>query len=209
MDDRQSHYAFAVKDDGPGIPAQFHDQIFKMFHTLRPRDQVEGSGMGLAMVRKNSKSLAGRWNSNLGRQRKLLSVHLAEAAARDQRRKSMTPSDSHYVSHYSTPVNLVLVEDGDGDERLSWRLSQEAQGATPFASYHIRPVNIVLVEDDDGDAKAVRRAFQKAKIANPFVRAVDGLDALDILRGANGKAKVASPYLLLVDLNMPRMGGSS
>jgi signal transduction histidine kinase len=46
-------YAFAVKDDGPGIGAQFHDQIFEMFRTLRPRDQVEGSGMGLAMVRKH------------------------------------------------------------------------------------------------------------------------------------------------------------
>jgi PAS domain S-box-containing protein len=46
-------YAFAVKDDGPGIAAQFHEEVFQMFRTLRPRDQVEGSGMGLAMVRKH------------------------------------------------------------------------------------------------------------------------------------------------------------
>jgi two-component system sensor kinase FixL len=50
--DLGSHYAFAVGDDGPGIPAQFHGRIFKMFQTLKPRDQVEGSGMGLAIVRK-------------------------------------------------------------------------------------------------------------------------------------------------------------
>lgn len=50
--DLGSHYVFAVKDDGPGIPAQFHGKIFKMFQTLKPRDQVEGSGMGLAIVRK-------------------------------------------------------------------------------------------------------------------------------------------------------------
>jgi signal transduction histidine kinase len=43
---------FAVSDDGPGIPAAFHDKIFQMFQTLKPRDQVEGSGMGLAIVRK-------------------------------------------------------------------------------------------------------------------------------------------------------------
>jgi PAS domain S-box-containing protein len=43
---------FTVRDDGPGIPQQYHQQIFNMFQTLRPRDQVEGSGMGLAMVRK-------------------------------------------------------------------------------------------------------------------------------------------------------------
>jgi signal transduction histidine kinase len=52
-------YAFEVIDDGPGIPAQFHDQIFKMFQTLKPRDRVEGSGMGLAMVRKNIEVFGG------------------------------------------------------------------------------------------------------------------------------------------------------
>ncbi len=46
-------FRFSVKDDGPGIPAEYHEQIFKMFQTLKPRDQVEGSGMGLAMVRKH------------------------------------------------------------------------------------------------------------------------------------------------------------
>ena len=43
---------FSVKDDGPGIAPQFQDRIFNMLQTLRPRDQVEGSGMGLAIVRK-------------------------------------------------------------------------------------------------------------------------------------------------------------
>jgi signal transduction histidine kinase len=57
--DDGARYAFMVKDDGPGIPAQFHDQIFKMFQTLKPRDQVEGSGMGLAMVRKNIEVFGG------------------------------------------------------------------------------------------------------------------------------------------------------
>jgi PAS domain S-box-containing protein len=57
--DRGTDYAFAVKDDGPGISPQFHDQIFKMFQTLKPRDQVEGSGMGLAMVRKNIEVFGG------------------------------------------------------------------------------------------------------------------------------------------------------
>jgi PAS domain S-box-containing protein len=43
-------YVFAVADDGEGIPAQYADRVFEMFQTLKPRDQVEGSGMGLAIV---------------------------------------------------------------------------------------------------------------------------------------------------------------
>jgi PAS domain S-box-containing protein len=60
VEDEGDLYSFAVKDDGPGIAAQFHDQVFEMFRTLRPRDQVEGSGMGLAMVRKHIEVAGGR-----------------------------------------------------------------------------------------------------------------------------------------------------
>jgi len=62
VEEDESAYAFAVKDDGPGIPAQFHDQIFMMFKTLKPRDQVEGSGMGLALVRKHIAVFGGTLN---------------------------------------------------------------------------------------------------------------------------------------------------
>ena len=43
---------FSVTDDGPGIAKEFHERIFGMFQTLRARDEVEGSGMGLAFVKK-------------------------------------------------------------------------------------------------------------------------------------------------------------
>ncbi len=49
---RESAVAFTVADDGPGVPPQFRERVFGMFQTLRPRDEVEGSGMGLAIVRK-------------------------------------------------------------------------------------------------------------------------------------------------------------
>ena len=45
-------FEFAVADDGPGIAPKFHERIFQMFRTLQPRDQVEGSGMGLSFVAK-------------------------------------------------------------------------------------------------------------------------------------------------------------
>ena len=50
---------FHVADDGPGIPPAFHERIFQMFQTLKPRDQVEGSGMGLAIVKKEVESNGG------------------------------------------------------------------------------------------------------------------------------------------------------
>ncbi len=43
---------FEVSDDGPGIPPGYEDKIFQLFETLKSRDKVEGSGMGLALVRK-------------------------------------------------------------------------------------------------------------------------------------------------------------
>jgi len=43
---------FAVADDGPGIDPKFRERVFRMFTTLKPRDKVEGSGMGLAIVKR-------------------------------------------------------------------------------------------------------------------------------------------------------------
>jgi signal transduction histidine kinase len=45
-------YQFHIQDDGPGIAPKYHQKIFTLFQTLKPRDQVEGSGMGLALVAK-------------------------------------------------------------------------------------------------------------------------------------------------------------
>ncbi len=45
-------YEFSIKDDGPGIPKKYHARIFELFQTLKRRDEVEGSGMGLAIIKK-------------------------------------------------------------------------------------------------------------------------------------------------------------
>ncbi len=54
-----TQYRFTISDDGPGIEAEFHERIFMMFETLRPRDQVEGSGMGLAIIKKSIETYGG------------------------------------------------------------------------------------------------------------------------------------------------------
>ena len=45
-------WRFRVVDDGPGIPPRYRERVFHLFATLRRRDEVEGSGMGLAIVQK-------------------------------------------------------------------------------------------------------------------------------------------------------------
>jgi len=43
---------FSVSDDGPGIPTKYQDKIFELFEKLESRDSVEGSGLGLSLVKK-------------------------------------------------------------------------------------------------------------------------------------------------------------
>jgi PAS domain S-box-containing protein len=45
-------FEFAVRDNGPGIAPEYHERIWGIFQTLAPRDQVEGSGVGLSVVKK-------------------------------------------------------------------------------------------------------------------------------------------------------------
>jgi signal transduction histidine kinase len=55
QDDRSSSppmIEFVVADDGPGIEPQYHEKVFMIFQTLEARDKVEGTGVGLSLVRK-------------------------------------------------------------------------------------------------------------------------------------------------------------
>jgi CheY-like chemotaxis protein len=71
-----------------------------------------------------------------------------------------------------------------------------------------RELNILLVEDDELDVMNVQRAFKKNNISNPLFVAANGLEALDMLRGAGpGPHVPPSRRIILLDLNMPRMGG--
>ena len=64
-------------------------------------------------------------------------------------------------------------------------------------------INILLVEDDEVDVMNVKRAFKKNNITNPLTVKHDGIEALKTLRDG----EVDFPCIILLDLNMPRMGG--
>jgi CheY-like chemotaxis protein len=69
-------------------------------------------------------------------------------------------------------------------------------------------VHLLHVEDDELCIMGLARAFESARISNPLSFAHDGIEALDMLRGTNGRPRFPRPYVILLDLNMPRMGGA-
>ncbi len=68
-------------------------------------------------------------------------------------------------------------------------------------------INLLLVEDDDVDAEAIQRAFIRQRIANPFTVVANGIEALKCLRGEDGYERLARPFMILLDINMPKMNG--
>ena len=73
---------------------------------------------------------------------------------------------------------------------------------------HTQQLNILLVEDDEVDVMNVQRALKKNNATSTLYRAANGIEALAMLRSNNQIAtKDNSRLLILLDLNMPKMGG--
>lgn len=70
-----------------------------------------------------------------------------------------------------------------------------------------KTVSILLVEDDKIDQKALQRSFKKLRISNPLVIANDGVEAWDILTSAEDSVELKRPFMIILDINMPRMNG--
>ncbi|MEO8087925.1 MAG: ATP-binding protein [Bacteroidota bacterium] len=52
VETHENGWTFSVKDNGPGIDPKFHEKVFVIFQTLNRRDDVESTGVGLAIVKK-------------------------------------------------------------------------------------------------------------------------------------------------------------
>ena len=63
---------------------------------------------------------------------------------------------------------------------------------------------LLVVDDDRVSVMAVRRAVRQSGLPNPVEIARDGEEALAALRA---RPPDAAPCIVLLDLNMPRMGG--
>jgi len=66
---------------------------------------------------------------------------------------------------------------------------------------------LLHVEDDDLCLMGMQRALKVANVRNPIACAHDGIEALEMLRGTNGRPRLPRPLIIILDLNMPRMNG--
>lgn len=73
---------------------------------------------------------------------------------------------------------------------------------------YLQSIIILLIEDDPGDQKLTKKSLLDAKIVNDVIITESGEQALDYLeRSLNGDSQSPRPDLILLDLNMPGMGG--
>jgi CheY-like chemotaxis protein len=71
----------------------------------------------------------------------------------------------------------------------------------------VRALDVLIVDDDDADAMMIEEALQEAPVPPVVHRVIDGGQALEYLRREGQFSDAVRPDLILLDLNMPRMGG--
>jgi len=72
----------------------------------------------------------------------------------------------------------------------------------------LEPISILLVEDDPADQKLIRASLKQQRLANDLHIVSSGEEGIDFLqRRGDYSGRAAQPNLILLDLNMPGMGG--
>lgn len=69
------------------------------------------------------------------------------------------------------------------------------------------PIKFLVVDDDRISVMSIKRALKKLDVINPIVVARDGIEALDVLRGSANTDPLSPPFIITLDINMPRMNG--
>jgi len=74
-------------------------------------------------------------------------------------------------------------------------------------SSRAEPIEILLVEDSPSDVDLTREALEDTKVHNNLSVVGDGVEAIAFLKREGQYANAPHPDLILLDLNLPKMGG--
>jgi chemotaxis family two-component system response regulator Rcp1 len=70
-----------------------------------------------------------------------------------------------------------------------------------------RHIEVLLADDSDDDVELTRRGFAQGRFLVNLHRVRDGVECLEFLRNEGKYSDVPKPDMLLLDMNMPRLGG--
>ncbi len=74
-------------------------------------------------------------------------------------------------------------------------------------SDNFKLVQFMIVDDDDVSVMAIKRSMRQLNLANPTIVAKDGVEALQMLNNSVGADNTLPPFIITLDLSMPKMGG--
>jgi signal transduction histidine kinase/DNA-binding response OmpR family regulator len=174
-----SYLQIEVKDNGPGMDSEVQKNIFDRFYKSQSLSTVEGSGIGLALVKE------------------LIELHYAEIEVRSELGKGtefrvIIPIDENFYNDKNVFIKKnVRIEDSPGSfVKISETdfVKNETPEEAPF---------VLIVEDNDD-----MRRFIKENIQTNFkvIEAIDGEDGLT-------KAIENIPDLIISDVLMPKLNG--
>jgi chemotaxis family two-component system response regulator Rcp1 len=70
-----------------------------------------------------------------------------------------------------------------------------------------KPIEILLIEDNPGDVRLTQEALKEGKVRNNLSVAMDGVEAMAVLRREGSYKKAPRPDVILLDLNLPKKDG--
>lgn len=132
--------------------------------------------------------------------------------------KSPSPDELRRIikklTHYWFATSLMVKREhqqllyGENDIQDSRTLNQDNSDERPPVMNEYKAVKILLVEDDPGDQKLIKNSLNKNKILNNLQICSNAEEAIEYLdKSFAGDSECPIPDLILLDLNMPGMGG--
>jgi len=177
-----------VKDSGPGIEDEQQQAIFERFTRLQKHQHLEGSGLGLAVVKELTEINGGniRLDSQIGQGSEfIISWPLANNTLRQ----------SNFVEH----VEQLSASDSivaELNEELSHQSVQGSESENGGGGDDIQESKVLIIEDN----KDMRHYIAKSLQGYQCIATVDGPQGI-------AKALEVVPDLIVCDVMMPGMDG--